>query len=61
MRGLDILTAEPNRFANELGIAPASQVSAAWGMHDETLFQANYREWARLLRAGIERTPAGVA
>jgi hypothetical protein len=30
-------------------------------MHDETLFAANYREWARLLRSGLDREPAGIA
>jgi benzoate/toluate 1,2-dioxygenase alpha subunit len=61
MRGLDILTHEPNRFAAELNITPVANVTAKWGMHDETLFAANYREWARLLRNGLEREPAGVA
>lgn len=61
MRGLDILIHERNRFADELNITPEAAVSSAWGMHDETLFQTNYREWAKLLREGIERDPAGVA
>lgn len=53
MRGLGILSTEPNRYAGELNIAPETNVAAAWGMHDETLFQSNYREWARLIRAGL--------
>jgi benzoate/toluate 1,2-dioxygenase subunit alpha len=61
MRGLDILIHERNRYAEELNITPEAAVSSAWGMHDETLFQTNYREWAKLLREGIERDPAGVA
>jgi benzoate/toluate 1,2-dioxygenase alpha subunit len=61
MRGGAIVTPGPDRFAAELDIAPETSVSAAWGMHDETLFQSNYREWLRLLSAGLARIPAGVA
>jgi benzoate/toluate 1,2-dioxygenase alpha subunit len=53
MRGLDRVSAVPNAHAVELGIAPAQSVAAPAGLNDETLYQANYREWTRLLRAGL--------
>ncbi len=53
MRGSAIVGPGPDRFAEALGIEPAASVSAPWGLNDETLYRANYREWLRLLRSGV--------
>lgn len=57
-RGMGIETQGANDAARELGVIPVSSLEAGFKVQNETCFQASYREWARLLRAGLTGQPA---
>ena len=52
-RGIAALTDGPNEVARELGIAPAKSVLGTFQTQVETGLHAPYREWARLIEAGL--------
>jgi hypothetical protein len=41
-------------MANELGVRPVRSVAGPIEMSPETGLHATYREWARLMQAGLE-------
>jgi len=49
-RGMQHITHGPDAFAKELGIHPNSSGPDAT---DETLYHGQYREWMRLMQAGL--------
>lgn len=52
-RGLAHLQAGANHVARELGIAPAESATGIFETHSEACLHAQYREWARLMDAGM--------
>lgn len=52
-RGAAALTAGANDEARELGMHPVASGVGAYHMQPETCFQPLYREWMRLLHAGL--------
>jgi len=52
-RGIAALKAGPDDVAREIGIRPAASVKGKFDMFNEVGFHAPYREWARLIEAGI--------
>ena len=52
-RGITALGDGPNDVARELGIRPAKSVDGTFEMQLETGLHAPYREWARLIEAGL--------
>lgn len=54
-RGMGVVRRGPDEFARELGISPATSMSGPFQIQDETVIQAGYREWLRLMRAGLAR------
>ncbi len=52
-RGMAALEEGPDEVARELGIRPASSVKGKFTMYNEVGFHAPYREWARLIQAGV--------
>ena len=57
-RGATALSSGPNDAARELGMKPLASSVGPYNMQTETCFQPLYREWARLLQAGVSGTPA---
>ena len=57
-RGLAHLTPGGNPAADRLGVRPLASVSGGFEMQNETTLHPLYREWARLLAAGLEGRPA---
>ncbi len=54
-RGLSAVQRGADRFAQELGIEPATSVNGRFDLGDETVFHSGYREWLRLMKRGFER------
>ncbi len=54
-RGLAVMQRGADEHARELGIDPETSACGAFGMADETVFHAGYREWLRLLKKGLQR------
>ena len=52
-RGLEALMPVPNEVAKEIGIQPAQNIIGTIEMQQEVAMQAPYREWARLMEAGL--------
>ena len=57
-RGLKALAPVPNEVATELGIMPLENIIGTIEMQQEVAMEAPYREWARLMEAGIAGKPA---
>jgi len=51
-RGLGQVTRGANAEARELGVAPRTSITGDFGLGDETIYHAQYREWLRLMKAG---------
>jgi benzoate/toluate 1,2-dioxygenase alpha subunit len=60
-RGMTRVQRGPDEYARELGVSPETSVSGPFALSDETVFHAAYREWRRLMQAGIAREKAGGA
>jgi len=54
-RGMSLLKAGADEHARELGIEPAWSMHGPFKVGDETCHQSAYREWKRLLLAGLAR------
>lgn len=54
-RGIEAVKCGADRFAEQLGIAPAQSAHGPFDLYDETLFHVNYRAWQRLLLEGLQR------
>ena len=52
-RGMAKMHEGPNDRARELGIQPVASVQGNWYMFNEVGLHASYREWARLMEAGL--------
>ena len=52
-RGLEALAPVPNEVAREIGITPLENIIGTIEMQQEVAMEAPYREWARLMQAGI--------
>ena len=52
-RGITALSSGPDARARELGVNPLTSLSCRFDVQPETVFQPVYREWARLMQAGI--------
>lgn len=57
-RGMDGLVQGPNALAQSLGMRPVASQQGAFDVQSETFTHATYREWARLMRAGLNGAPA---
>ena len=57
-RGMGSAVQGANDSAKELGVQPALSFTGAFDVQNELAFHATYREWIRLLQAGIEGRPA---
>jgi phenylpropionate dioxygenase-like ring-hydroxylating dioxygenase large terminal subunit len=57
-RGIPALVEGPDAAAQALGIRPAYSAPDPTRMNTEVAFHANYREWARLMEAGVAGRPA---
>lgn len=58
-RGMAVLNTGRGPFGDELGIVPESWVHGPYDMGDETCNQSAYREWVRLIEAGLARDARG--
>ena len=54
-RGMGVLKTGRGPHGDELGIVPASWVHGPYDMGDETCNQSAYREWVRLIEAGLAK------
>jgi benzoate/toluate 1,2-dioxygenase alpha subunit len=62
VRGLEASVAGADRFAGEIGLRPERSLIGPAELGDETAFHSCYREWLRLIDAGLRReTPASAA
>ena len=52
-RGLGVLEQGPSERARQIGVNPLSHVEGSFDLQAETWAPAMYREWARLLEAGL--------
>jgi len=52
-RGIAALEKNEDPVAKSIGIRPAASVKGKFDMFSEIGFHAPYREWARLIQAGI--------
>lgn len=52
-RGIAAMHAGPNPHARELGLEPLASVQGNWYMFNEVGLHSPYREWARLMEAGL--------
>jgi benzoate/toluate 1,2-dioxygenase subunit alpha len=52
-RGMAMMEEGPNDVALAIGIRPAVSVKGRFALYNEVAFHAPYREWARLMQAGI--------
>ena len=52
-RGMAIVQAAGNERSSELGINPSASVLGYWNLFNEVALHAPYREWARLMQAGV--------
>ncbi|MSQ53153.1 MAG: hypothetical protein EXR28_14850 [Betaproteobacteria bacterium] len=57
-RGLEALAPVPNEVAKEIGIKPLQNIIGTIEMQQEVAMEAPYREWARMMEAGIGGRPA---
>ena len=57
-RGMGALQAGGNAASDELGFTPAANVYGSFEMQNETTLHPLYREWARLIDAGLKGDPA---
>jgi hypothetical protein len=57
-RGMAAMHEGPNEHARALGIHPVASVQGNWYMFNEVGLHAPYREWARLMEAGVSGTKA---
>ena len=53
-RGMTATEAGPNNYAHDLGFQPVASLKGPFGISTETCFHPAYREWARLMQAGID-------
>ena len=53
-RGLDAVVHGPDAAARELGIAPNYSVRGGFDLNMETSMHSPYREWSRLIAAGVD-------
>jgi benzoate/toluate 1,2-dioxygenase alpha subunit len=58
MRGLSSGVADPERYAEELGITAESALHGSFELGDETIFHVSWREWRRRLESGIAKDAA---
>lgn len=56
-RGMGAVERGPNDTARTMGFLPAASVQGPFEMQNETSLHAVYREWARLMQAGIDGAP----
>ena len=52
-RGMTKLRMAGNERSDELGIRPSASVLGLWVLFNEVALHAPYREWARLMQAGV--------
>ena len=52
-RGIAALEPGASTLAREIGIQPVASAQGPYAMQLETCFHAPYREWARLMQAGV--------
>jgi benzoate/toluate 1,2-dioxygenase alpha subunit len=52
-RGMGAVQQGASELATQLGIAPAQSLQGQFDMQAEACFHAPYREWARLMQAGV--------
>ncbi len=57
-RGMGVLKTGRGPHGDELGIVPESWVHGPYDMGDETCNQSAYREWVRLIEAGLAKEGA---
>ena len=57
-RGTTAIVQGPNDHARELGITPVASNEGPYKLQSEVCLHATYREWARLMKAGLGGTPA---
>lgn len=57
-RGLAALVQGKNEEAGALGFEPETSLKGSFRLQSETCFHSAYREWARLMRAGLSGQPA---
>jgi phenylpropionate dioxygenase-like ring-hydroxylating dioxygenase large terminal subunit len=57
-RGSAALQPGPNDLAQSLGFNPVASLKGGFSVQSETSFQPVYREWARLMQAGISGSKA---
>jgi benzoate/toluate 1,2-dioxygenase alpha subunit len=63
VRGIGRLKHGGNAHSAELGVTPLTSVEGPFDVQDETIFHSIYREWLRLIEAGLQRAdkPRGAA
>ena len=59
-RGLAAIEQGPNDIAKSLGFNPVASLKGGFAVQSESAFQPVYREWARLMQAGISGEKAYV-
>jgi phenylpropionate dioxygenase-like ring-hydroxylating dioxygenase large terminal subunit len=52
-RGMTAVKAGPDENARELNLNPATSISGTPALADEVVFHSAYREWTRLMEAGL--------
>ena len=57
-RGIAALKPGADEAAAELSVTPDYSVSGGFSLNPEIAFHSTYREWARLLQAGLAGGPA---
>jgi hypothetical protein len=57
-RGIAGLKPGADKHAAELGVTPDYSVSGTFTLNPEIAFHSTYREWARMLQAGVDNKPA---
>ncbi len=57
-RGIGALTRGADEAARELGVTPDYSVTGGFTLNPEIAFHSTYREWARMLEAGLGGKPA---
>jgi benzoate/toluate 1,2-dioxygenase alpha subunit len=57
-RGIGALTKGADEAAAELGVTPDYSVTGGFSLNPEIAFHSTYREWARMIQAGLSGKPA---
>jgi len=52
-RGMEAIQPGPNELAKELGFTPVASLKGGFAVQSESAFHPVYREWARLMDAGV--------